>query len=70
MKFKVIYDEKLDRYTSPDFIAYRDYQGLTPNGNPMAGRWVLLDSQGKFIDWDAYRSDLFERNNIDPYTEV
>lgn len=35
----------------------REY-GLTPNGNPMNGRWVLRDDSGKMIDFDKYRNDL------------
>lgn len=38
--------------------------GKTPNGNDIAGRWVLRDAQHKFIDVDAYRNDMAERHNI------
>lgn len=39
--------------------------GLTPNGNPMGGRWVLRDKDGKLVDFDQYRNDLAERNDLD-----
>jgi len=48
---------------SGGFTAKREC-GLTPNGNPMAGRWVLRDAAGSFVDFDQYRTDLFERNQL------
>ena len=42
----------------------REY-GKTPNGNYLEGRWVLRGHEGEYIDFDRYRSDLFERNNIE-----
>lgn len=41
----------------------REY-GDTPNGNRINGRWVLRGSDGMWIDFDKYRSDLMERNNF------
>ncbi len=41
----------------------REY-GLTPAGNPLGGRWVYRDGTGRLIDFDQYRHDLFERNNL------
>jgi hypothetical protein len=38
--------------------------GQTPNGNDMAGRWVLRDSKNNIIDLDQFRNDLAERNNL------
>jgi hypothetical protein len=39
--------------------------GKTPNGNPMNNRWVLRDMlTNQLIDFDKYRYDLFERNEI------
>lgn len=38
--------------------------GLSPNGNPFAGVWVLRGDGGAYIDHDQYRNDLIERNNI------
>jgi len=42
----------------------REYGTLTPNGNPMSGRWAYRDGTGKLIDFDQYRHDLFEHNNL------
>lgn len=39
-------------------------QGKTPNGNEMNDKWVLRDSSGTMVDFDQYRSDLAERNDI------
>lgn len=38
--------------------------GLTPNGNPMAGRWVYRNAMGELVDFHQYRNDLFEHNNL------
>lgn len=42
----------------------RREHGPTPNGNPMAGCWVYRSAAGDLIDFDRYRIDLFERNNL------
>jgi hypothetical protein len=47
------------------FKMQREY-GLTPNGNPLSGRWVLRNEKGEFIDFDQYRHDLMEHNNFQP----
>ena len=40
------------------------FQNLkTPNGNKLNGRWGLI-KDGKLIDFDQYRNDLAERNDI------
>jgi len=39
-------------------------EGLTPNGNELNNKWVLRDNSGTMVDFDQYRSDLAERNNI------
>lgn len=50
-----------DKYEGADgYVLQREY-GLTPNGNPMNGRWVLRDGEGRMLDFDRYRSDLAER---------
>lgn len=41
----------------------REY-GKTPNGNQIGGRWVYRDAVGAVIDFDQFRNDLFERNNL------
>lgn len=46
------------------FTMAREVATLTPNGNPMAGRWVLRDPSGSFVDFDQYRHDLIERNGF------
>lgn len=45
------------------FTARRE-QGDTPNGNPVGGRWVLRDARDALVDFDQYRHDLFERNEL------
>lgn len=55
-----------DAYTISDGrVMARDHVGLTPNGNPLAGRWALRDAAGTLIDYDKYRYDLAERHNIE-----
>ncbi len=41
----------------------REY-GMTPNGNPLDGRWVLRSIKGDLVDFDQYRYDLAERNGL------
>ncbi|GAA0432553.1 putative molybdenum carrier protein [Massilia aurea] len=36
----------------------------TPQGNPMAGRWVVRDSTGTLVDFDQYANDLAERHGL------
>jgi hypothetical protein len=38
--------------------------GKTPNGNDISGRWVLRDDKFNWIDFDTYRHNLCERNNL------
>ena len=38
--------------------------GQTPNGNHVHGRWVLRGPKQEWIDFDQYRHDLLERNNM------
>lgn len=51
-------------YQADNGYTMRREHGLTPNGNPLNGRWVLRDADGKFIDFDQYRHDLIEHNNF------
>lgn len=53
-----------DKYQSTDGYVLQREDGKTPDGNPMNGKWVYRDSQGQLIDFDMYRNDLAERNNI------
>lgn len=60
---KLKYNEKLNVYLSEDYTMQRGY-GKSPNGNNLYLKWVLRDNTGKFIDFDTYRHDLAERNDI------
>lgn len=51
-------------YQAEDGHTARREEGLTPNGNPVSGRWVLRDPVGVFVDFDQYRHDLFERHGF------
>lgn len=31
---------------------------------PAAGRWVLRDKDGNFVDVDKYRNDMFDRYDL------
>lgn len=53
-----------DYYLTDDskIIIAREY-GLSPNGNPYRGSWVMRDYRtGNYIDHDYNRNNLFERN--------
>lgn len=52
------------RHESSDghVIMAREY-GQTPNGNPMAGRWVLRKN-GVLLDFDVFSNDLAERHHL------
>lgn len=41
----------------------REYD-KTPKGNKLEGHWVLRNGRGDFIDFDKYRHDLSNRNNL------
>lgn len=69
---QLIMDPNVMREIEPDvyqaengFTARRE-EGLTPNGNPVAGRWVLRDASGAWVDHNQYRHDLFEQNGLKP----
>ena len=53
-----------DKYATEDGWMMRREYGETPNGNPVAGRWVLRNQRGEWIDFDKYSSDLAERNDL------
>ena len=36
----------------------------TPAGNDMGGRWAYRSATGDLVDFDQYRTDLFERNKL------
>ncbi len=58
----VMCDHGTDVYSNGRFKMQRE-TGETPNGNEMNNKWVLRDND-KLIDFDAYRHDIAERNNI------
>ena len=43
----------------------RESGTLTPNGNDVAGRWVLRNGTGEWVDYDRYRNDLAERHDLE-----
>jgi hypothetical protein len=43
----------------------REPEGESPNGNRFAGRWVLRDKDGNYLDHDQYRHDMMERHGFD-----
>lgn len=53
-----------EHYESEDgrYVIGRE-DGLTPHGNPINMRWVLREGEN-LIDFDKYRHDLFERNEM------
>lgn len=53
-----------DEYRSADGSSLRREHGLTPNGNPMNGRWVLRSGPGGMVDFDRYRNDIAERHGL------
>lgn len=57
------YIDAIDTYKSENYVAQRE-DGTTPNGNQMAGRWVLRNAQGEYLDHDRYRHDMFSRHNL------
>ena len=66
MSKRIMVETETDRkYFSEDFWMLRREFGRTPNGNEIGGRWVLRDEKGEWVDFDKYRHDLAERNNIE-----
>lgn len=60
------FDHHQKVYRSPDahLVVAREQDTVTPNGNRMNGRWALRDSAGNLLDFDHYRHDLAERNEL------
>ena len=55
-----------DQYVSKTgngWTMQREY-GMTPNGNPINGQWVLRDGNGEMIAFDKYRNDLAEQHHL------
>jgi hypothetical protein len=64
LKIVAIEDPEVDGYVTEEAGTVRREQGLTPNGNPIANRWVYRNATGEFIDFDGNRHDLFEHNRL------
>lgn len=62
----VMVEVEEETFTSGSGYSARREHGLTPNGNPVNGRWVLRDAKGAWVDFDKYRHDLWERNGLKP----
>lgn len=50
-----------DSYVTDEGHTMRREEGLTPNGNPIRGRWVLRNADGSWIGYDENRLDLATR---------
>lgn len=59
MAIKLFETVKDEAYEGGAFTLKREYEGLTPNGNPFGGRWVLR-SAGALMCFDSYRNDIAE----------
>lgn len=59
----VVMCESRHQVYSCDKFELKREEGETPNGNPMNNRWVLREN-GALIDFDRYRNDIAERNNL------
>lgn len=57
-----VLNERLFRSACGHTLGRED--GETPQGNPMAGRWVLRGPTGSMIDYDQYRNDLEQKHNL------
>lgn len=63
---RIMVEVEPDRFKAGCGYSAQRESGLTPNGNPIAGRWLLRDQNGSFLDVDQFRHDLFERNQLKP----
>ena len=53
-----------DEYRGKCGTVLRREYGVTPNGNPLGGRWVFRGPFGDFIDFDQYVNDLVGRYDL------
>lgn len=68
MKIEKVYFRSVNHgneYKSEEGCTVKREYGKTPNGNDFNGNWVYRDIKGTLIDFDQYRNDLAERNNIE-----
>lgn len=64
-KISMTYARPIESYISAEGVTVAREEGtLTPNGNPMNGRWALRDQNGNLVDFDRCRNDLAERNSL------
>jgi len=70
IKVRQIVDAKTPEmhYVFENGYRLRREDGKTPNGNDMNMRWVLRSDSGCFIDFDKYRSDIADRNELSIYS--
>lgn len=60
----VMIEVRPEVYQASNGFSARREDGLTPNGNPVAKRWVLRDQAGTWVDMSQYRHDLFEHHDL------
>jgi hypothetical protein len=63
-KTTMSWDQTTKQYSSESGMVIKREQGLTANGNPIGGRWVLRDIQGDMVEVEQYINDLVERHNL------
>lgn len=49
-----------EAYEAANGFTVRREHGKTPNGNEIGGHWVLRDKDGKWVDYNQYRNDIFQ----------
>ncbi|MCK6433163.1 MAG: hypothetical protein L6Q68_09035 [Aquabacterium sp.] len=60
----VMVEVEPDVYRAANGFSARRENGLTPEGNTVAQRWVLRDADGAWVDFNQHRHDLFEHNGL------
>jgi hypothetical protein len=50
-------------YKSEEYTIQRDC-GKIPSETPFSGMWVIRDNEGKVLDSNQYRYDLFDAYNL------
>lgn len=62
----VMVEVEHDVYRAGNGFTARREGGESPNGNPVAQRWVLRDPTGAWVDFNQYRHDLFAHHGLRP----
>ena len=57
-----------EKWKSEKYSIQREWNIKTPNGNNMAGRWVIRNQYDTIIDFDQYINDIADRWNLDLYS--